>query len=404
METTTYPYGAGKPPTFSWLFWLGVIAATLVFIYFIKSVLLPFVVGFLIAYFFDPLVDKLEKRNINRGNATFLVLAGFFLVLTLAVFLLVPLIVEQITGLVQAIPGYVEDIQRKHRALFETLKGYVAQTPLEDAKDKLADNSDTLFAVAGNVMQKIFDSGMALFNFLSLIFVSPIVAFYLLRDWDVLVAKVDDMLPRTHVATIREQMRIIDRTLSGFIRGQTNVCLFLGTFYGIGLTLCGLNFGLIIGLISGILTFIPYVGALFGFVVGITVAFFQFGSDWTSIGLVALVFGIGQFLEGNIVAPRLVGDKVGLHPAWLIFGMLAGGALFGFTGILLAVPVTAVIGVLVRFFIGKYMQSAYYFGEPHFPVPPVLTPEGHKVEKGKIIPQPAAVVLPDEPKPTDEKK
>ena len=191
--------------------------------------------------------------------------------------------------------------------------------------------------------------------------ITPIVTFYLLRDWDLLVARIDGWLPRRHVDVIREQMRLIDRSLSGFVRGQLMVCLMLGVFYAIGLTVVGLDFGLVIGLATGLVSFVPYFGMLAGFVVGIGVAVAQFGS-WVPVALVAAVFVIGQFVEGNFVTPRVVGNRIGLHPVWLIFALLAGGALFGFTGLLLAVPVAAVLGVLVRFSLERYLAGAAYRG------------------------------------------
>ncbi|MGE0755235.1 MAG: AI-2E family transporter, partial [Alphaproteobacteria bacterium] len=196
----------------------------------------------------------------------------------------------------------------------------------------------------------------------SLFLITPIVAFYLLRDWDRLVDHIDNLLPRKHAATIREQMRIIDRTLAGFLRGQFNVCLILGTYYAIGLTLVGLKFGLLIGLATGFLTIFPYVGLMLGMGIGLSVALFQFG-DFMPVAMTLAVFVTGQIIEGYFITPKLVGDKVGLHPVWIIFGMLAGAALFGFVGILLAIPVTAVMGVLIRFAISRYKLSNYYQGD-----------------------------------------
>ena len=187
--------------------------------------------------------------------------------------------------------------------------------------------------------------------------------FYLLRDWDDIVATIDDWLPRHLAPVIRENTLEIDAVLSGFLRGQFSVCLLLGALYAIGLTVVGLDFGLIIGFITGLISFVPYFGMLIGFAVGLGVAIAQF-SDWQPIAMVAGVFVIGQFLEGNFITPKLVGDRIGLHPAWILFALLAAGALFGFTGILLAVPAAAVVGVLGRFSIQQYKQSVAYLGPP----------------------------------------
>ena len=204
---------------------------------------------------------------------------------------------------------------------------------------------------------------MALLNLLSLFVITPLVAFYLLRDWDIMLARLDSWLPRCHVATIRQQAAIVDGTLSGFVRGMVLVCLSLSVFYGLLLSAIGLEFGLVIGILCGLVSFIPYVGAIGGFVVGVTIAFFQF-PDLLPVGLVAATFFAGQLLEGHVLTPKLVGERIGLHPLWLVFALLAGGSLFGFLGLLLAVPLAAVIGVLCRFSLGQYLQSSLYLGVP----------------------------------------
>jgi predicted PurR-regulated permease PerM len=201
--------------------------------------------------------------------------------------------------------------------------------------------------------------GLAVLNLLSLIFVTPVVAFYLLRDWDALIAKLDSWLPREQAEMIREQVREIDRTLAGFARGQATICLFLAAFYGVGLTAIGLDFGLAIGVLSGLLSFIPFVGSIVGLVGSLVLAYVQF-DDWIWIAVTAGIFFLGQAIEGNILQPKLLGENVGLHPVWVIFALLAGGALFGFVGLLLAVPVAAVIGVLSRFTVRKYLASRFY--------------------------------------------
>ena len=225
----------------------------------------------------------------------------------------------------------------------------------------LSEYSGTVVKVAASLIASAFQSGFAIINALSLILITPVVAFYLIHDWHSITEKLDSLLPRAHANTIREQICIIDQTLAGFVRGQVNVCLIMGLFYGIGLTIVGLKFGIIIGLITGFLAIIPYVGFMFGFIIGLAVAFFQFGS-YHPIFLVAGVFIIGQIIEGNVITPKLVGEKVGLHEVWIIFGLLSGAALFGFVGVLLAVPVTAIIGVLIRFAMQRYLQSHFYSG------------------------------------------
>jgi predicted PurR-regulated permease PerM len=230
---------------------------------------------------------------------------------------------------------------------------------MEGIKSAATNISGVMVKLVGDFLTGVLQSGIAILNLLSLILITPIVAFYLLRDWDKVVRRLDTYLPRRHAQTIREQLAIIDDTLAGFVRGQINVCLILGTFYAVGLSLAGLKFGILIGLATGLLVIFPYVGLMVGMGAGLTLAFFQFDTlqpVFTVLG----VFVIGQMMEGYFFTPKLVGEKVGLHPVWVIFGMLAGAALFGFVGILLAVPATAVIGVLIRFAMQQYLHSQYY--------------------------------------------
>jgi predicted PurR-regulated permease PerM len=210
--------------------------------------------------------------------------------------------------------------------------------------------------------RELFSRGAAILSLISLLVITPVVAFYLLRDWDRIVATVDGWLPRAHAETVREQIRHIDRTLSGFVRGQATVCLLLGAFYGIGLTVVGLDFGLILGLATGIVSFVPIFGMLLGVATGVAMALVQFALDPVRVGLVLAVFAIGQVIEGQFLTPRIVGRKIGLHPVWVVFALLAGGALYGFVGLLLAVPAAAVIGVLVRFALSRYLSSPLYLG------------------------------------------
>jgi predicted PurR-regulated permease PerM len=212
------------------------------------------------------------------------------------------------------------------------------------------------------VFKSIWSSGVALVSLASLFVVTPVVAFYMLLDWDRMIAKVDSWVPRDHVETVRELAAAINASTAGFVRGQGTLCLILGTMYAVGLTLTGLNFAILIGLFAGLISFIPYVGSMVGLVLALGVAFVQFWPDWIMVCLVAGVFFLGQFIEGNILQPRLVGKSVGLHPVWLMFALFAFGALFGFVGLLIAVPAAAAIGVLVRFAIDRYLASPLYTG------------------------------------------
>lgn len=341
------------------IIWGIVLAVLLLFISVISGILLPFVVAIIAAYFLDPAADKLEEWGCSRTIATISITSAFFIFLGVVIILLAPLLYDQFVSLVQKVPTYIAMINEKILPSFSSAIEKLSPDAVEKAKAAVSDVSVYMFSALGQVAKNVWSSGIAIVNLLSLVFITPIVTFYILRDWDRIVAKINDLLPPKHASVIRKQIKNIDTTLSGYIRGQTNVCLLLGIFYAVGLTIVGLDFGFFIGLATGILSFIPYVGMLFGFSVGIIIAIFQF-SNYLDISIVAAIFIVGNVLEGMFIAPNLVGDKVGLHPVWIIFGMLAGAAMFGFVGILIAIPATAVIGVLVRFFVAKYLKSTLY--------------------------------------------
>ncbi len=345
-----------------WPFWLTIGLLFFVFIYLIRGVLLPFVLGIFIAYFLHPAVDKLEKTGTSRGVATLMIIASFFLSIVLLSVLIAPVIAGQFSGLIAALPDYVNDYQQKYAPDLSRWLGGLGTEALDSVKSAAAGFSGIMVKLAGEFAGGLFHSGMAFVHLLSLILITPVVAFYLLRDWGGLVGRIDALLPRHSAATIRGQLAIIDRTLAGFVRGQMTVCLILAAYYALGLSVAGLKFGIVIGLTTGFLVIFPYVGLLLGMTVGLGVAFFQFDSSG-QMATVLAVFAAGGIMEGYIITPRLVGEKVGLHPVWIIFGMLAGGTLFGLVGVLLAVPATAVIGVLSRFAIQRYLKSEYYKGE-----------------------------------------
>lgn len=329
------------------------------------NVVLPFLVGGAIAYFMDPLADRLQRLGMSRVFATAtiaLVATLAFVVLGLAV---IPMLVRQLSDLVQTAPEIT------HRLLaFLTSRFPSMMEPDSAINEALTTLGEAIKARGGELASTLLSSAMGVVNAIVFIVVVPVVAFYMLLDWDRMVAKVDGWLPRDHADTIRSIARDIDRVLSGFVRGQVSVCLILGTFYSVALMLAGLNFGLVVGAIAGAISFIPYIGALIGGALAIGLALFQFWGDWLSIGIVAAIFAAGQFLEGNIITPKLVGSSVGLHPLWLIFALSTFGTLFGFAGMLVAVPVAAVIGVLVRFALNQYVTSPLYQGLSPRDAPP----------------------------------
>lgn len=342
-----------------WLFWLAVGGLFLLFLYLIRGILLPFVVGGLAAYFLDPAANKLAAKGLSRSMATAVIISGFFLILLTLCVWIPPLLIDQLSDLLEALPQYAAAFHERYTPRISAWLGGLPGAHMEDIKQAATSISGALATGAADFAAGLFSSVTAILNILSLLLITPVVAFYLLRDWDDITTRADRLLPKKQAPVIREQLIIIDRTLAGFVRGQLNVCLILAVYYAIGLSLTGLKFGVVIGALTGLLVILPYVGFLFGFLLGMGVAFFQFDA-YLPIALVLAVYMIGQALESYILTPNLVGGKVGLHPVWIIFGMLAGAALFGFVGILLAIPVTAIIGVLIRFALARYLESEYY--------------------------------------------
>ncbi len=341
--------------------WLAVVATLVAALVLLKDILLPFVAGMAVAYFLDPATDRLERAGLSRTVATAVLTVGFCLAVVLLLVLLVPLLVNQIENLAASLPGYIEAARASLMAWSTSLEAILSPADLERVRAALGDAGTTLLGWLLDALGSVVRSGQAVLSLVSLAVITPVVSFYLLRDWDKLLGRLDAILPREHAEAIRAQAREIDRTLSGFARGQATVCLILAAFYGLGLTLAGLQFGLFIGLAAGLISFVPFVGSIGGLISSVVLALFQFDELWR-VGAVAGVFIVGQALEGNVLTPKLVGDRVGLHAVWVLFALLAGGALFGFVGVLIAVPVGAVIGVLVRFAIAKYKGSELYKG------------------------------------------
>ncbi|MBT5514523.1 MAG: AI-2E family transporter [Rhodospirillaceae bacterium] len=330
-------------------------------VHLLSSILMPFVAGMAVAYFLDPVADWLEEKKLSRGIATTVILLAFFILVGILLMALFPLLQRQIVELVAMVPGMAENIRNEALPWLERMIADLPADTLDNIRDAAKEFAGRAVKWVSDVVANIWSGGLAFFNMLSLLVITPVVAFYLLRDWDLITAKIDSWLPRDAAPTIRKQFAEIDQTLAAFVRGQSTVCLVLGLIYGAGLTVAGLKSGLLVGLGAGFISFIPYLGAASGLVVGLGIAIFQF-SEWAPIFVVAAIFLTGQTLESYVLTPRLVGDRVGLHPVWIIFALLAGGAVFGFTGVLLAVPVAAVIGVLTRFAIARYLDSPLYRG------------------------------------------
>ncbi|MEX0860041.1 MAG: AI-2E family transporter, partial [Cucumibacter sp.] len=318
--------------------------------------------GMALAYLLDPVADWLERRGLARMWATILILGAALGLFVLAFFLIVPLIVQQLIGLVQKLPGYVNNLQEYVNALAPELRERLGAERVADIENGLSQMLTASIGIVGNITSQVAQSGLTIINALGLLIVTPVVAFYLLLDWDKMMARAFSLVPHAYREEVQGVFRDIDTALAGFIRGQSGVVLILTAFYATSLTVAGLNFGLAIGLATGLLSFIPYVGFLVGFVLSIGVAIVQWWPDWVMVVVILGIFLVGQFLEGNILYPKLVGSSIGVHPVWLMFALFAFGLLFGTVGLLLAVPMAAVAGVLMRFIIRKYRESTLYLG------------------------------------------
>ncbi len=345
---------------------LLIVLSTLVligcFVWAISAILLPFVLAFVLAYFLDPLVNKLTRRKWNRALASGAVVSGFCVFIVALFLILIPILQTQVLAFMVKVPTIATYVWTKIKVLIS----YTQHTISPDQMYQLSDAvSQTAFGVLNSIgtgLLNVLSGGMALFNVVSLLLITPVVLFYVLKDWNDVSKNIKGLVPPKYKADTTSIWREINVSLAGFIRGQVSVCLTLAVFYGIGLSVIGLDLGVLIGILSGILSFIPYFGFLTGVVLSVLIALSQ-GAGWGLwIGL-AVVFIIGQILESYVLTPKLVGDNVGLHPVWIIFALLAGGVLFGFVGILVAVPVAAVIGVLVRRALKWYEASEVYKGQ-----------------------------------------
>lgn len=332
-------------------------AVFLLLMWLMGDVLVPFLVGGAIAYFLDPVADRLERMGLSRVAATAVITLIMFLVVVLLVLAVIPTLIQQTSALVNAAPEIARNLQS---FLTERFPDLTDETSI--MRKTLDDIGAFIQSKGAGLAQGIVSSAMSVLSAVIFIVVVPVVAFYLLLDWDKMLARVDAMIPRDHVATVRRLAGEIDRVLAGFVRGQLTVCLIVGAYYSVTLMLAGLQFGLLVGAIAGAVSFIPYVGAIIGGILAIGLALFQFWGDWFAIGIVIAIFIFGQFIEGNILTPKLVGNSVGLHPVWLLLALSAFGALLGFAGMLIAVPVAAALGVLARFAIGQYQASLLYRG------------------------------------------
>ena len=345
-------------PTKDQIRYWGIAAVVfLALFWFLGDVLLPFLVGGAIAYFLDPVADRLERLGLSRVAATTLISLVALVLVILLVLAVIPTLVNQLTALINAAPDIAKRLQGFLLERFPELADSTSTI-----RQTLAEIGTAIQSRGAQLAQGVLTSALGVISVVVFIVVVPVVAFYLLLDWDKMIDRIDAMLPRDHAPTIRRLAGEIDAVLAGFVRGQVSVCLALGTFYAVALMAAGLQFGLVVGAIAGAITFIPYVGSIIGGTLAVGLALFQFWGDWVQIGIVAAIFAAGQFIEGNILTPKLVGKSVGLHPVWLLLALSAFGSVFGFVGMLIAVPVAASMGVLTRFGVEQYQASLLYRG------------------------------------------
>jgi predicted PurR-regulated permease PerM len=343
------------------VFWVATLVVFAGLLWLLSPILLPFVLGMALAYVLDPLANRLAKRGVSRLAAALIILGGFVFALALLLLFIVPVLAKQFAGFIDNAPAYASRLQSLvSDPNYPWLKRLVGDNLGGDksASDLMNQAMGYLTQVVGSLWAK----GQALISIFSLVIITPVVAGYLICDWDYMISAADSLIPLPQRETVRSLGHEIDATISAYVRGQSGLCLILGSYYAVGLTLAGLSFGLLIGVVSGLVSFIPYVGSLTALVLSLSVAVAQFFPEWSRILVVAGVVLVGQFLEGNVLAPKLVGHSVGLHPVWLMFALFAFGYLFGFVGLLLAVPLAAAAGVLIRFAIRRYRESPLYTG------------------------------------------
>ncbi len=354
-------------------YWSIATVAFLGLLWLLGDILLPFLIGGAIAYLLDPVADWFEERGCSRIIATSLTTLAAVLIFILAISAFIPTLIVQTSALIDALPDIVANVTARLETSFPGLFG---ESMMQQSFERFG---TFLQERGGQIATALFSSVNSVISVLVLLVIVPVVAFYLLMDWDNMIARIDDLLPRDHAPTVRKLAREMDQTMAGFLRGQGTVCLILGTFYAVSLMAVGLQFGLVVGFVAGLISFIPYVGALVGGALAIGLALFQwwgsvevadgdtiaYATNWTRIAIVGAIFAAGQMLEGNILTPKLVGGSVGLHPVWLIFALSVFGTLFGFAGMLIAVPVAAMIGVLARFAIREYKGGRLYRGLDH---------------------------------------
>lgn len=344
------------------VFWLAAAAGFVAFLFVFGPILLPFVAGMAIAYLLDPLADWFERRGMSRLAATLLILVLFVLFLVVILLVILPILVNQLAELAAGMPTYIARIEELIGSLLTSKWAESLGVNGDAVRASLGSLLGQGASLATTLVASVWSGGQAVLNIAALIVITPVVAFYLLYDWDRMIAMVDSWIPRDNVEEVRTLARQIDTVIAAFVRGQSLVGITLGVFYSAGLVIIGVNFGFLIGLLAGLVSFIPYVGSTFGFVVSVGIALLQFWPEWGPIIATIGLFVAGQVLEGYVLQPYFIGNNVGLHPVWLMFALFAFGLLFGFVGLLVAIPAAAAVGVLVRYALARYLASPIYRG------------------------------------------
>lgn len=355
------------------LIWVGFTAIAILLIWLFRPILLPFVLGIAIAYILNPVVVLVQRWGLSRGWASAAILFLVFGVIIGVVVVVTPLLVAQVFGLAQRLPTYISGVQEVVQSFAPQLVEWLGPDRTAQLESSLAQFLGSSVEFIGGVTAQVFQSGWTVINTLAVLIVTPVIAFYLLLDWEGMVKGIDDLLPREHRREVRTVLDQIDRSIAGVIRGQGGVILVLCIYYATALSLTGLNFGLVIGLMTGLFSFIPFFGFLVGLLLSMGIALVQFTPNWWMVVIVLIAYLIGQFLEGNILYPRFVGQSININPVWLVFALFAFGFLFGFVGLLLAVPLSAITSVLIRYAVRRYKESALYRGER--PPKPATEPE-----------------------------
>jgi predicted PurR-regulated permease PerM len=339
------------------LFWLAAAILLALCVLVLRDILLPFVAGLVIAYALNPIVDRLGMIGLPRVWGSAIVVAVVVLAIVAALVLLVPVLVSQGQQLMVTLPTELGRLKDLVEAYTKNHLGATYTDALNKAASELANNSGT---IAGTIARSLWSQGLALVNLISFVLITPLVVFYLLVDWRPMLAKIDGWLPLAHAPTIRRLAYDIDAAIAAFIRGQGMVCFLLAMVYAVGLSWTGLKYGLLIGLVTGVISFVPFVGWALGLMSATGLAVVQFWPDMVPIWKVLAVFAFGMGLDSAVLSPRIVGSKIGLHPVWLLFALFVFSYLFGFVGVLVAVPLAAATAVLVRFALELYLHSGYY--------------------------------------------